>query len=71
MGYGDDDGLKEDIESGLEEAGARMRCLAFMDDAMGARLSSRLDAIGCLDESSAIEEITAFGKSMSEVCGHC
>ena len=69
MEYGDDDGLKEDVESGLEEAGARMRCLAFMDPTVGAQLGRRLQSMECVEDADIIAAITALSKSMSEVCG--
>ena len=63
----DDDTLREDVESGLEEVGARMRCLAFLHADIGSRLSSRLQAIGCSEEADSISALEAFSQSLAEV----
>ena len=60
-------GLREDVESGLEEVGPRMRCLAFMDAELGARLSGTLQAIGCNEDADAIAALAAFSKALFKV----
>ncbi|KAK9831089.1 hypothetical protein WJX74_003083 [Apatococcus lobatus] len=60
----DDDALREDVESGVEEVGARMRCLAFLDADIGSQLSSRLRGIGCSEDADAISALVAFSRSL-------
>ncbi|KAK9862370.1 hypothetical protein WJX84_006492 [Apatococcus fuscideae] len=63
-------GLREDVESGLEEVGPRMRCLAFMDAELGARLSGTLQAIGCNEDADAIAALAAFSKALFQEAAH-
>ena len=59
--------LRAEVEGGVEEAGARMRCLAFLDAGIGRQLSARLQAIGCPQEAEAVAALVAFGQSCAKV----
>lgn len=59
--------LREDVEGSVEQGGARIRCLAFLDASIGSRFSARLQGIGCQEEAEAVEALVAFGQSCAKV----